>query len=148
ELDAEEQVAVETANRQLAVHVGPGLPDDEAAQPVLEPGRLRHDDRHHRRTGNERADNRNDLKRPPDYRHPSPAPCLLTAVTSERLTDAEVHAPVPPLGLTVDAQVFDRVQLIAEVEAQRTDWREIPQARTGGVAQITEVDIPRARPDI
>ena len=55
-LDAEEQVAIEPADRQAAVHVVVGLPDDEAAQPFLEPGGLRDDDRHRRDADDQRAD--------------------------------------------------------------------------------------------
>ena len=95
ELDAEEQVAAEAPDGQPAVHVVVGLPDDEAAEPVLEPGGLRHDQRERRRADDQRAQDRDDLKerasRRTDLangRHWSPS-------TSERLSDAEVHAPVP-----------------------------------------------------
>ena len=64
ELDAEEQVAVQPSDRQPAVHVVLGLLDDEAAQPLLEPGRLRDDDRHRGRADDQRAEKSDDLQRP------------------------------------------------------------------------------------
>ena len=50
-------------------------------------------------------------------------------LTSERLTDAEVHAPAPLLRLAVDEQALDRIQLVADVEARRTDRRQVAEAR-------------------
>ena len=44
QLDAEEQVAAEPLDRQRAVQVLVRFAHDVAAQPVLEPRRLRHDD--------------------------------------------------------------------------------------------------------
>ena len=63
ELDPEEQVAVEPPDRQAAVHVVVGLPHDEAAQPLLEPGRLSDDDRHRRRADDEGAEDGDNLER-------------------------------------------------------------------------------------
>ena len=60
-LDAKEQVAVQAADAQTAVHVVVSLPDDEAAQPFLEPGGLRHDDGHRSEADNQRAEERDDL---------------------------------------------------------------------------------------
>ncbi len=63
-LHAEEQVAVEAANRQAAIHVVVGLANDEASQPFLEPGRLRHDHRHRRGADDQGAEESEDLKGP------------------------------------------------------------------------------------
>src|SRR6266508_4943223 len=39
-------------------------------------------------------------------------------VSSERLTDREVDAPVAALGVAVDAEVVDGIDLVAEVDAR------------------------------
>jgi hypothetical protein len=68
-LDAKEKISVEAADVQTAVHVVVSLPHNEAAQPFLEPGRLRHDDRHRRNTDDEGADEGDDLQEFPSDRH-------------------------------------------------------------------------------
>jgi hypothetical protein len=60
---AEEQVTVQATDRQPAVHVILRLADDEAAEPFLEPRRLRDDDRHGGDPDHERADEGDNLKR-------------------------------------------------------------------------------------
>src|SRR5262245_57519257 len=82
--------------------------------------------------------------------------------TSERLADAEMHAPAARLGLTVHQQSGDWRQLVAVVEADRPDRGEIPQpearirpqrvelerARLGpGVAGVDEDDATQFSPD-
>src|SRR4051812_3068436 len=66
----------------------------------------------------------------------------------ESLPDAEVHAPVTLLRFAVHLQVLDGCELVAEVDARRADWGEVPQARSGGVAQVAEVEVPRIEPDV
>ena len=61
---------------------------------------------------------------------------------SEGLPDAEVHAEAPLLRLAVDEQPLDRIQLIADVEARRTDRRLVAEPGPDGVSQIAEVDVP------
>ena len=63
--DAEEQVAAEPADRQLAVQILLRLADDVAAQPVAEPGRLRHDEREGDDADQQRADQGDDLQQQP-----------------------------------------------------------------------------------
>ena len=72
ELDAEEQIPVKPADRQPTVHVVVRLPDDEPAQPFLEPRRLRHDDRHRRDADDQGADEGDDLERPSREGHAFP----------------------------------------------------------------------------
>src|ERR1700730_12812930 len=73
---------------------------------------------------------------------------LASRMTSERLSDAEVHAPPAGLRHTVHQQPGNGIELISEVEADRPDRRLIPQSRSNRVPQIVQVDIPRARPDV
>ncbi|MBW8861914.1 MAG: hypothetical protein JF601_06020 [Acidobacteria bacterium] len=68
-LDAEEQVAAEALDRQRAVQVLVRLRDDEAAQPVLEPGRLRHDHRGRRRPDDERQHEDQNVSKTSDNPH-------------------------------------------------------------------------------
>ena len=66
----------------------------------------------------------------------------------ERLANAEMDAPPPPLRLAVDEKPGNRIQLIAEVKADRPDWCLIPQPETGRVAQVAQVSVGKLRPDI
>src|SRR5690349_20569880 len=61
---------------------------------------------------------------------------------SEGLTDAEVDAPVALLRITIDPEVVDLRQLVAEIESRRSNRREIAQARTDGVTEIADVEVP------
>src|SRR3954463_12592822 len=74
----------------------------------------------------------------------SPQPC----VRLERLSDAEVDAPVPLFRLAVHHETRDRIQLVAEVEADRSDRRLVPQPRTDGVAEVVEVNRPSLLPHV
>jgi hypothetical protein len=74
--DAEEQVAAKALDRQRPVQILVCLRDDESAQPVLEPRRLRHD---HRRGGcadDEREHENQNVSQTPDNPHRpwSPSP--------------------------------------------------------------------------
>src|SRR6185503_8722895 len=62
ELDAKQQIPVKASDRQRPVHIFFGLPDDKATKPVLEPGGLRHDERHRRHTHDQRSYQRENLK--------------------------------------------------------------------------------------
>src|SRR5262245_48657659 len=66
----------------------------------------------------------------------------------ERLSDREMNAPPPRVGVAVDDEPRNRVELIAEVEANRTDRRLVAQPRADGVAEIGEVEAPGIRPDV
>src|ERR1700682_1391511 len=67
---------------------------------------------------------------------------------SERLSDAEVNAPATCLGRAVHEQAINRIELVAEVEAYRTDGRPIAQANADRVAKILHVDGSGGRPDV
>ena len=77
-----------------------------------------------------------------DVHEPS-ASAACPFLDSERLTDAEVHPPAPRLRRAVDQQPRDRIQLIAEVEADRADRRLVAQAGADGVAQVVETEAVR-----
>src|SRR4029079_1240870 len=62
-------------------------------------------------------------------------PTVMTSPPLERLTDAEVNAPVARFGFAVDSQVIDPIQLISEIDPRRTDRGEVSQARPHGVDQ-------------
>ena len=62
DLHAEQQVAADPADRQLAVQVLLRLADDVAPQPVAEPRRLRHDERQRHDADHQGADERDDLQ--------------------------------------------------------------------------------------
>src|SRR5262245_36070050 len=66
----------------------------------------------------------------------------------ERLSDAEVQAEPALLGFSVDEQPLDGRELIADVHPKRSDRRQVPEARTHGIAQIREVDVPGCDPDV
>ena len=72
DLDAEQQVAADPADRQLAVQILLRLADDVAAQPVAEPGRLRHDQREGDDAHHQRADQRDDLENLTERSHSAP----------------------------------------------------------------------------
>jgi hypothetical protein len=62
-------IVTSTANCQAAIHVIVRLPDDEAAQPFLEPGGLCNDDRHRRDADNQGANERDNLQGSSSNRH-------------------------------------------------------------------------------
>ena len=64
ELHAEEQIAAEGADRQLAIQILLRLADDVAAEPVFEPGRLRDDQRNRHDADEEGAGNGDHLQKP------------------------------------------------------------------------------------
>src|SRR5262249_5180358 len=59
-----------------------------------------------------------------------------------------MDAPPPRLRLAVDLQSRNRIQLPAEVEADRPDGRLIAQPRSDGVPQVAKVESHRVRPDV
>src|SRR5215218_9466186 len=67
---------------------------------------------------------------------------------SKGLTDAEMEAESPRLGLAVHEQSVNRIELIAEVGADRSDRRVVTQSRTGVVAHVVQVEVPGVGPDI
>ena len=67
---------------------------------------------------------------------------------SKRLADTEVQTETPRLRGAVHQQLRRGIQLIAEVEAERTDRCLISQAGTDRVAEIAGLDAERIRPDI
>src|SRR5262245_15715334 len=66
----------------------------------------------------------------------------------ERLSDAEVNAPAAIARFAVHEQTGNRVELVAEVEAERTDRRLVAQPRSDRVAKIVELDPERLCPDV
>src|SRR3954452_17574766 len=70
------------------------------------------------------------------------------SLSLERLADGEVEPVVPRLGLPVDQQTRNRVQLEAHVGADRTDGGEIADAGTDVVAQVAQVQVPGVVPDV
>src|SRR5947207_4754601 len=63
-----------------------------------------------------------------------------------RLPDAEVEPPPPLLRLSVDDEARDRIQLIADIEADRTDRCLVAQTRPDGIAKIAEREAARLLP--
>src|SRR5688572_16680855 len=70
------------------------------------------------------------------------------SATSESLSDAEMDADAALLRFAVDQQSFDRIELVADVEARRSDRRLIAEARADGIEQIAEVEVLRLAPDV
>src|SRR5205823_3554352 len=71
-----------------------------------------------------------------------------TRVVSEGLPDAEMNPPPPRLRRAVDEQAGNRIELIADIEAHRTNRRLIPEAGTDCVAQIAERYVSWSGPDV
>src|SRR5262245_1598449 len=59
-----------------------------------------------------------------------------------------MHAPVTLLRLAVDAQVVDWRELIPEVEAGRTDRREIAESGADRIAEVADAEVECAGPHI
>src|SRR5688500_8723702 len=74
--------------------------------------------------------------------------CLVIGPPSERLPDAEVEPDPPRLLLAVDQKPGDRIQLVTDIQAERSDRRLVAQPRTDVVTEIALVDVPRVRPDV
>src|SRR5687768_10057441 len=70
----------------------------------------------------------------PPSRTPSPDPPGPSS--SERLPDAEVEAEPPRLRLAVHEEAGDWIELVTDIDADRTDRRRVPQTGTDVVAQI------------
>src|SRR5262249_52075104 len=66
----------------------------------------------------------------------------------KRLTDAEVDPPAARLRAAVDQQSRNRIELVAEVEADRTDRCLIAKPRAHRVAQVAEVETTGIGPDV
>src|SRR5204862_506028 len=59
-----------------------------------------------------------------------------------------MHAPAARLLVAVHQQARNRIELPADVEANRTDRRRVSQARTDGVPQIPELNRAGLRPHV
>src|SRR5262249_2163037 len=67
---------------------------------------------------------------------------------SESLADAEVDPPPPRLRFAVHPQIGVRIQLVTEVESNRSDRRLISQTGADGVAQVVQSNVPRFRQNV
>src|SRR5256885_16326711 len=67
---------------------------------------------------------------------------------SERLPDRKMNAPAARLLLAVHDQPRDWVELIAEVEADRTDRRLVAKAGADRVTEIAQIEAERIGPDV
>src|SRR5262249_43556187 len=59
-----------------------------------------------------------------------------------------MQAPAARLRAAVDDQPRNRIQLVSQVEPERSDRRLVRQTRTNRIAQIVQIDVPRAGPHI
>src|SRR4051812_22818465 len=59
-----------------------------------------------------------------------------------------MHAPPPRLRVAVDEKSGNRIELVADVEAQRPDRCLIAQAGAHGAAEVVELQAPAVRPDV
>src|SRR5689334_509698 len=59
-----------------------------------------------------------------------------------------MHPPPAGLRLAVDLQAGNRIQLIAEVEADRSDRRLVAEPGADRVAEIAQHEAHRLRPDV
>ena len=59
-----------------------------------------------------------------------------------------MNTPAARLGLPVHEQTVDAIQLITDVDSDRSDWRFVAQARADVVPEVVHVDVPRGRPDV
>src|SRR5258706_2682498 len=66
----------------------------------------------------------------------------------EGLADAEVHAPLALLRVAVDHEAGNGVELLPEVDADRTNARVVAEARAGGPAQAARSRFQRLGPRI
>src|SRR5262245_10765405 len=67
---------------------------------------------------------------------------------SERLSDAEVHPPLPEVRLPVDQQLRNGIELPAKVDANRPYRRLVPETRADRISQVAQPDAERLRPDV
>src|SRR5260370_40481961 len=63
------------------------------------------------------------------------------------LSNREVEAEASSLRLAVHQQPGQRIELVAEVHADRTDRRQVAQAGARAVAQVVEGQVPGGGPD-
>src|SRR5688572_1770529 len=77
-------------------------------------------------------------------------PCLRVeaSIRSKCLTYSEVDAPSARLRSPVDEQTLNRLQLIAEIKPDETEWRIEPQPRSGVITQIAKAHRPRFLPHV
>ena len=73
---------------------------------------------------------------------------IVVGAASEGLADAEMNAPPATLRLAVDQKSRDRIELIAQVEADWTDRCPIPKPGPCGVAQVAEIGVGDVLPDV
>jgi hypothetical protein len=73
-----------------------------------------------------------------DYPGSRGAGCLRSWHASVGLSDTEVNAPAPLLRLAIYEQACDWIELVADIEADRTDRRLVPQARSDRIPEIAE----------
>src|SRR5262245_9369777 len=67
---------------------------------------------------------------------------------SERLTNAEMHAPGALLQLAIHPEIGDWIELESDVHAQGAHWRHVAKAGTDVVAQVVQIEIPRSQPGV
>ena len=134
-----EQVASDRADRQLAVQILPGLADDGAPNPVAKPRCLRHDERERQQRDGERSDPGDDVDGAADERPSNQNAWPMLKCTRKG-----------PLlfGSPFTMQARNRIELPADVEANRTDRRVVAETRPHVVAQVVQVEVPRVGPDV
>src|SRR5262245_31155525 len=59
-----------------------------------------------------------------------------------------MHPPPPELGLVVHQQAWDRIQLVPEVEANRSDRSPIAKPGAYVISNIPEIDLVPIGPDV
>src|SRR3954471_22498060 len=52
------------------------------------------------------------------------------------------------LGVAVNDQSGNRIELVAEIHSHRADRREVAEAGSGVIAQVVEIEVPRVVPDV
>src|SRR2546426_11178517 len=66
----------------------------------------------------------------------------------ERLADAEMDAPAACLRRAVHEQTRKRIELVAEVEPERPDWRLVAEPGANRVAKLAELEAEGFGPHI
>src|SRR5437868_15549781 len=59
-----------------------------------------------------------------------------------------MHTPAPRLRVAVDHESGNRIELVADVEAERADRRLVAEAGADRVPQVVELQAPAVRPDV
>src|SRR4051812_29726507 len=59
-----------------------------------------------------------------------------------------MDSPPPRLRAAVDEQSGNGIQLVPEVESNRSDWRLIAETGADGIPEVVQVDRPRRRPHV